>query len=179
MSDDKPTPIMQITQLALALGALGVGSWGHFKAPDTTAATTTHKWTEAQFEQVIATQAKQHRDLKNLRRYVAGFVQEQYELEEEMIAEEEARPRSRRRPASRRRARRPRAMPSMSDAPTQVKHRSLDDMVHMDESALDHALHELEEAGEIEGVELEEEFDYEDVPQEAMSDTDGPPERPL
>lgn len=62
----------------------------------------------------------------------------------------------------------------MSDAPSQVKHHNLDDMIHMDESVLERALHIDEE-----DIQLEEEFQWDGpplVPDHLLPG--GPPEGP-
>lgn len=156
--------------IAAVLGVFGV----HLKPPDTTAAETTHKWSSAQIEEVVATQAKLHRDLSNLRRFVKLQAEAEYDrVEAEMIAEAE---RPRRRGQVKRKLRLPRRppmMPKMSAAPKKAKLRDLGDMLRMDETDLGRAMHELEEfdAEELERL-VEEEID------EGIFDEEGPPDGP-
>jgi len=173
MSDGKqPTNIMQLTQLVIAVGALGVGGSSWLKPPDTTAVETGHKLHSAELAQMEANQARMQRDLRNMHAFMIGYVAEQHEMEEaEAEAEEEARPRRRGRAApAPRRARRAPKLPSLSAAPKATKHRGIEEALGMSDAELEAEIAEMEAASDQ--MEAPPEFAY-----EAMEE--GPPELPF
>lgn len=166
--------IMQYKELIMAVTAMMVAGGGWLKPPDTTAAETSHAIHDAEFERMEAHLAKQHHDLRNLRKFIAGYVKAQYEAEQAKIKADEAAPRSRRRgaPPPRRRLRPPPSLPSLSAAPKAVEHRGFGEVLDMNDQQMMQMMQDIEVPEEIE---LPPEFEYPELPELPDGPPDGPP----